>query len=143
MGGADDRGERLRRSDSRPTTATDSRMAVNEPSGLARTALMHLARAARLGVPRAELLREARLHEEQLRDPDARVPRSAIIRLWRAVGARVPDSVLGVRYGAEVRLRDVGLVGYVMAFSRTVGAALTRLTRYDRIVSETLSVTLD
>jgi len=104
---------------------------------------MHLERAARLGVPRAELLREARLREEQLRDPDARVPRSAIVRLWRAVGARVPDSALGLRYGAEVRLQDVGLVGYVMAFSRTVGAALTRLTRYDRILSETLAVTLD
>jgi len=104
---------------------------------------MHLARAARLGVPRAELLREARLREEQLRDPDARVPRSAIVRLWRAVAARVPDSALGLRYGAEIRLRELGLVGYTMAFSRTVGAALTRLTRYDRIVSETLSVTLD
>src|SRR5262249_41907155 len=29
------------------------------------------------------------------------------------------------------------------AFSRTVGAALKRLTRYDRILSETLAVTLD
>jgi AraC-like DNA-binding protein len=118
-------------------------MVVNEPSGLARAALMHLARAARLGVPRVELLREARLHEEQLRDPDARVPRSAIIRLWRAVGARVPDSAVGLRYGAEVRLRELGLVGYVMASSQTLGAALTRLTRYDRILSETLAVTLD
>src|SRR5262249_59145062 len=88
------------------------------------------------------VLREARPREGQLRDRDARVPRSAIVRLWRAVGARVPDSALGLRYGAEVRLQDVGLVGYVMAFSRTVGAALTRLTRYDRILSETLAVTL-
>jgi len=118
-------------------------MGVSQPSGLARAALMHLERAARLGVPRAELLREARLHEEQLRDPDARVPRSAIVRLWRAVAARVPDSALGLRYGAEIRLRELGLVGYTMASSRTVGAALTRLTRYDRIVSETLAVTLD
>jgi AraC-like DNA-binding protein len=30
-----------------------------------------------------------------------------------------------------------------MALSQTVGAALTRLTRYDRILSETLAVTLD
>jgi AraC-like DNA-binding protein len=128
-----------------PTTAAVSctKIVVNESSGLARAALMHLERAARLGVPREELLQDARLHEEQLRDPDARVPRSAIVRLWRAVGARVPDSTLGLRYGAEVRLRELGLVGYTMASSRTVGAALTRLTRYDRIVSETLAVTLD
>jgi Arabinose-binding domain of AraC transcription regulator, N-term len=35
------------------------------------------------------------------------------------------------------------LVGYTMAFSKTVGAALRRLTRYDRILSEALVVTLD
>jgi Arabinose-binding domain of AraC transcription regulator, N-term len=84
-----------------------------------------------------------RLNEEQLRDPDARVPRSGIVRLWRAVASRVPDSAFGLRYGAEFRLRDFGLVGYTMAFSRTVGAALERLARYDRILSETLAVTLD
>src|SRR5262245_66003368 len=118
-------------------------MAVSEPSGLARVALLHLERATRFGVPRAELLREVRLTEEQLRDPDARVPRSAIVRLWRAVASRVPDSAFGLRYGAEFRLREFGLVGYAMAFSRTVGAALERLARYDRILSETLAVSLD
>src|SRR5215510_1801611 len=118
-------------------------MAVNNPSGLARAALMHLERASRFGVPRTELLREARLNEEQLRDPDARVPRSAIVRLWHAVASRVPNSALGLRYGAEFRVREFGLVGYTMAFSRSVGAALNRLTRYDRILSETLAVTLD
>src|SRR5262245_28183878 len=104
---------------------------------------MHLERAACLGVPRAELLRDARLSEEQLRDPDARVPRAAIVRLWRAVASRVPDSTIGLRYGAECRLREVGLGGSGMALSRTVGAALERLVRYDRILSETLAVTLD
>src|SRR5262245_5947592 len=120
-----------------------TRPAVTEPSGLARTALMHLDRAACFGVPRAELLRDAKLSEEQLRDPDARVPRAAIVRLWRAVASRVPDSTIGLRYGAELRLREFGVVGYTMAFSRTVGAALERLVRYDRILSETLAVTLD
>ena len=104
---------------------------------------MHLERATRFGVPRAELLREARLTEEQLGDPDARVPRSAIIRLWHAVASRVPDSAFGLQYGAEFRLREFGLVGYTMGFSRTVGAALERLVRYDRILSETLAVTLE
>jgi AraC-like DNA-binding protein len=48
-----------------------------------------------------------------------------------------------LRYGAEFRLREFGLVGYTMAFSRTVGAALERLARYDRILSDTIAVTLD
>src|SRR6516225_4514715 len=93
------------------------RSRVKEPTGLARVALMHLAHAARWGVPRAGLLREARLDEEQL---------------------RVPDPALGLRLGTAVRARDFGLVGYTMALSQTVAAALKRLTRYDRLLSDAL-----
>ena len=116
---------------------------MKEPSGLARVALMHLAHAARWGVPRAELLREARLDEEQLRDPDARVPRTALVRLWHAVASHVPDPALGLRLGTAVRAREFGLVGYTMAVSPTVAAALQRLTRYDRLLSDALVVQLE
>ena len=83
---------------------------MKEPSGLARMVLLHLAHAARWGASRVELLREARLDEAQLRDPDA---------------------------------REFGLVGYTLAFSPTVGAALQRLTRYDRLLSDALVVALE
>ena len=116
---------------------------MKEPSGLARLVLLHLAHAARWGVSRAELLREARLDEAQLRDPDARVPRAAIVRLWHAVAARVPDPAFGLRLGADARAREFGLVGYTLAFSPTVGAALQRLTRYDRLLSDALVVALE
>jgi AraC-like DNA-binding protein len=116
---------------------------MNEPSGLARLALMQLERTTRWGVDRADLLRVAKIDEAQLCDPDARIPLSAIVRLWRAITLRVPDPAFGLRLGGDVRARDFGLVGYTMAYSGTVGAALTRLTRYDRIVSESLVVHLD
>ena len=115
---------------------------MKEPSGLARVALIHLAHAARWGVPRAALLREAKLDEEQLHDPDARVPRAALVRLWHAVTAHVPDPALGLRLGTAVRAREFGLVGYTMAVSSTVAAALQRLTRYDRLLSDALVVEL-
>ena len=98
---------------------------MTAPSGLARMVLLHLAHAARWGVSRVELLHEARLDEAQLRDPDARVPRAAIVRLWHAVAARVPDPAFGLRLGADARAREFGLVGYTLAFSPTVGAALS------------------
>ena len=115
---------------------------MKEPSGLARVALMHLAHAARWGVPRAELLREARLDEAQLHDPDARVPRAALVRLWQAVASHVPDPALGLRLGTAVRAREFGLVGYAMVLSQTVAAARQRLTRYDRLLSDALVVEL-
>ena len=55
----------------------------------------------------------------------------------------MPDPAFGLRLGAEVRAREFGLVGYTIAFSQTVGAALKRLTRYDRILSDALVVELD
>ncbi len=116
---------------------------MKEPSALARVALMHLERTTRWGVDRADLLRAAKIDEAQLRDPDARIPLSAIVRLWHAAALRVPDPTFGLRLGCDACAREFGLVGYTMAFSGTVGAALTRLTRYDRIVSESLVVHLD
>lgn len=116
---------------------------MNEPSGLARLALVHLERTTRLGVPRETLLREARLDERQLRDPDSRIPLAAVARLWRAVTSHVSDPALGLRIGTDARAREWGLVGYTMAFSSTVGSALKRLAHYSRIVSDALVVTLD
>jgi AraC-like DNA-binding protein len=116
---------------------------VKEPSLVARVILAQLDRTTRLGLSRADLLRQARLDERQLRDPDGRIPISAVVRLWQAITARAAEPTIGLRLGKDMRVREFGLVGYTMASSRTVGAALERLARYDRIVSETLDVALD
>jgi AraC-like DNA-binding protein len=104
---------------------------------------MHVERTTRWGVDREDLLRAAKIDEAQLRDPDARIPLSAIVRLWHAAVLRIPDPTLGLRLGCDACAREFGLVGYTMAFSGTLQAALTRLARYDRIVSESLVVHLD
>jgi AraC-like DNA-binding protein len=116
---------------------------AKEPTGLARLALIHLDRTAQLGLSRPELLGAAGLTEEQLRDPDARIPLSALVRLWHAVTERVPDPTLGLLLGAPTRARELGLVGYTMLFSHTIGAALQRYARYSRIMADTLVVHLD
>jgi hypothetical protein len=97
----------------------------------------------RFGVPAADLLREAGLTEEGLRDPDARIPLTALARLWRAASTRVADPLLGLRLGSEARARDFGLVGYTLVYSNTLAAALRRLSRYDRILSDALMVQLE
>jgi AraC-like DNA-binding protein len=116
---------------------------VKDPSGLARLALIHLERLTRWGASRVELLREAGLDEKQLADPDARIPLSAVVRLWHAATTRLPDPALGLRLGVDVRARDLGLVGYTMAFSATLAGALLRVERYDRIVSDALVIELE
>lgn len=124
-------------------SADPAKAEIDQPSGLARLVLMTLERTSRWGVSREELLKDARLDEAQLRDPDSRVPISAVVRMWRAIATRTTEPTIGLRIGKDVRVRETGLVGYTMLCSRTLAAALRRLDRYDRIVSDTLDVGLD
>jgi AraC-like DNA-binding protein len=117
-------------------------VAVKQQTGHARLALVALERARLLGVSRDTLLRESKLDEQQLRDPFARIPLAAVARLWRAVASHAPDPAVGLRLGADTRVREFGLVGYAMAFSSTVDSALRRLARYSRILSDALAMTL-
>ena len=96
---------------------------MKDQSGLARLALFHVERLTRMGASRAELLREAGLDEKQIQDPDARIPLSAVVRLWHTTTTRLPDPALGLRLGADVRARDSGRVGDTLAVSATLGAA--------------------
>jgi AraC-like DNA-binding protein len=110
--------------------------------GLARLAALPLERMSELGLSYTELLRATGLDARQLEDPDARIPLAAVARLWEAITAQTTDPTIGLRLGVECHVRDLGLVGVVMAYSPTVAAALERLARYGRIVSDALVVEL-
>ena len=99
---------------------------MKEPSGLVRLVLVQLERLGELGLAREVLLREAKVDERQLRDPDARIPLAAVARLWHVAASRVTDPAFGLRLGAETSVREWGLVGYVAAHSSTLGSALNR-----------------
>lgn len=116
---------------------------MNQPSGLVRLVLVQLDKLARLGVSREALLREAKIDEQQLRDPDGRIPLAAVARLWRVVDTQVPDVAYGLRLGAETSVREWGLVGYAMAYSATLGSALNRFAHYSRVMSDALVVQMD
>ena len=114
-----------------------------ELTTLARIPLMLLERTSEMGLSRKELLSTAGLTEEMLSDPDTRIPASRIEALWRTVIARCPDPAMGVHFGASISARELGLVGYTMAYSPTLGRALQRIARYSRVVSESIEITLD
>ena len=116
---------------------------MKQPSGLARLALVQLDRLGQMGLARDLLLREARVDERQLRDPDARIPLDAVARLWRVAASHIPDPAFGLRLGAETSVREWGLVGYAAAFSNTLGSALNRFAHYSRVVSDALVVRIE
>jgi AraC-like DNA-binding protein len=104
---------------------------------------MFLDRAASFGVRRDDVLRAAGLRESDLADPDGRLPLSRIRDVWRALITRVQSPSFGLDLGRTIKLRELGLVGYAMAHSSTLGDALSRLSRYLRIVNEALQCRLE
>ncbi len=111
-----------------------------EPCGLARLPLILLHRTDELGLDRADLMRRAGFHDDDLRDPDARVPLRKMWALWQLAVEATHDEELALRVFGTTPLRSYGLVGYIMGNSRTLGEAFARLARHSRIVTEAVQL---
>ena len=107
-----------------------------ETTQLARSPLLLLDYADRQGMNRDELMRQANISPSSLVDPDSRIPSRAMRKLWAAVIEQTADPVLGLRVGRAIHASQVGLVGYTMNFSNTLGEALNRFVRYAKIINE-------
>ena len=92
---------------------------------------------------RVDLMKSVGLSEESIADPDARIPVAVMRRLWQAIIAQSDDEYLGVNIGRFVNARQMGLVGYAMYHSTNLYRALRNLSRFGRIVSEAVQITLD
>jgi AraC-like DNA-binding protein len=95
------------------------------------------------GLRREVLLAAADITEKDLSDPDARFPIATTIAMWEALARRVSDPAFGVSAGGALRIRQLGLLGYVASFSATLRDALCRWARYGRVFSEAMQVNLD
>ncbi len=110
---------------------------------IARAPLMLLAYAEERGLDRDELMRSAGIVEERLQDPDARMPVTTMQRLWGAVIEQAGDENLGLHAGQYPRVRQMGLLGYMLCHCTDLRQALINLARYSRIVSETVQYRLE
>ena len=116
---------------------------MKQPSGLVRLVLVQLDKLSEMGISRELLLREAKIDERQLSNPDGRIPLDAYARLWHVAASHVSDPAFGLRIGAETSVREWGLVGYTVAYSSTLGSALNRFAHYGRVMSDALVVRID
>lgn len=116
---------------------------LDDLTGLARFPLLILREVAALGVDSEALARRAGLSRSVLQDPDRRIPLALTAAVWKEILAALPGVPVGLRLGAVRKLREAGLVGYVMRHSGTLREALVRYARYARIVSEALHAELN
>jgi AraC-like DNA-binding protein len=118
-------------------------MSEFKPSGVARMPLAILRHAAELGLEPQKIVKMAGLNEEDLADPDGRVPLSKLVATWQALVSLSGDESLGLRVGASTTVRELGLMGYAMAHSDTLLEACRRGARYSRIIQEAAAVTFE
>ena len=96
-----------------------------------------------LGLKRSALLESAEVDESAFEDPDGRVPVSKVWDLWRFIAREVADPDLGLKLGAQIQVRDTGVVGYAMLHSSDLRGALERLVRYGQIFTQRAALSLE
>jgi hypothetical protein len=77
-----------------------------------------------------------------LRDPEARLPHAAAIRLWQAAGELTNDTNLGLHVAEAIRPGLFGALDYALRTSADLGTAFTRLCTYHRLLHDAAHVEL-
>ena len=92
--------------------------------------------ASRLGLDRQTLLDACKLGEEQLADPDARIPFSAQQSLWQALDTRLQHPEPGLLLGRNLTPGPFSVLSYLLQSSATLDDALNAALRYQRLGGE-------
>ena len=82
------------------------------------------------------LLRQAGLSRRQVSDPDRRIPFRKHALLFELAAEACKEPYFGLRLGAQLDVREAGLLGYVALSSPTFGQALKNVVRYHRVLTE-------
>jgi AraC-like DNA-binding protein len=93
------------------------------------------------GVPLRRLLEAAGLPSDSLDDPDARIPFDAMQRAWEAAESLTGDPDVGLHCAEHPRTGALGLLGYVLLTSPTVGDALDAASRWFTVLNSGLRFT--
>lgn len=87
----------------------------------------------RKGYDWGEFCLAASLDVNLLQDVEARIPEQELARIVQAAADYTGDELFGLHQGQEVSMADLGVVGYVMLHSKTLGQALTAYQKYNMI----------
>jgi AraC-like DNA-binding protein len=110
------------------------------PTAMGGATRLAYARAQQAGVALEPLLAKAGLTERQVRDRSIRIKVRNQIEFLDLVARAIDDPFLGFHLAQICDLRELGLLYYVAASSKTLGDVLRRGARYTSVVNEGLSL---
>ena len=109
------------------------------PSTIGGMTRLAYARAKAAGIALDPLLKKAGLTRLQIEDPKAVIRVRDQIKFLDIVAAALEDDCLGFHLAQTGDLRQIGLLYYVLASSKTLIEALQRAARYSSINNEGIS----
>ncbi|XEC95111.1 AraC family transcriptional regulator [Paenibacillus tarimensis] len=86
------------------------------------------------GHSQEELLRKANIDSSIFQDPDARISEEMLVRITELAAELTSDELFGLHKGQSTEASDLGILGYVMQHSKTIGDALAAYQKYNVIV---------
>ena len=92
------------------------------------------------GLDCAVLCQNAGLPARYLFDPEQRISQKTVSSLWRAAEETSNNSCIGLSVGQQLDFQYLSAVGYSLLSSETLGQALQRLTRYQRLIGEAIQL---
>ncbi|MDX1401740.1 MAG: AraC family transcriptional regulator ligand-binding domain-containing protein, partial [Kiloniellales bacterium] len=102
----------------------------------ARWAVFVVKRLKALRIATDPLLKTAGLTRSQATDPDAKIPFHKHAALLTLAAEATGDDCFGINLSLEVRPQQMGVLGYILLNSATLGDALSHLHRYHRVLSD-------
>lgn len=91
---------------------------------------------AAYGIAPEDLIAQAGIGPQSLATPTALVPLIDVVRLFTVVLVRTGDHSFGLVLGSHAQVRSFPVLGYVIMGSATLGDAVSRLLRFERIVGD-------
>lgn len=99
----------------------------------------HLDNAVRQGLSRRQLLQQARLSENLLQQPKARISPQQLAALFQAIWRQLDDENLGLSH-QPLRLGVFSLLAERMILCETLGQAMTQAERYYRLLCPEIKI---
>lgn len=106
---------------------------VQQPTIAAGIVAGFVAFLASRGAEANQLAGQAGIDPRDLDNPDARIPAHRYSMLMRLAQQATCDTGLALRFGAEVGMAEVSILGLIMEASATMGEALAQMQRYGRL----------
>ena len=93
-------------------------------------------------IPADPILKAAGLRRSQVSNPDNKIPFHKHAALLTLAAEATGDDFFGLHLGSSLRLKQAGVLGFLMLNSETLGDALNNLVRYVRVLTEGPEVSL-